>query len=636
VVDLTSEGPLDWVHWGLYTETSLDRKATVSPLISDFTRIDASNGYSYVYQFADNYNGYGWSDGIPTQSVTNTTTGVWAYGVPTIGSGFQITAPADTTLRTLKVYVGAFGAKGTFEASLSDNSAPAYSSSSLVNMMGNGPSGVFSINYAAQSAGQTLTSKWTLSQGFRADANVTLQAAALTAVGANNPPFVSITDPTENTTFSAPAGITINADAFDPDGTISEVEFFEGTNRLGQATSSPYGFTWNNVAPGYYVLTAKATDDGGASSSSSPVEIFVNATGGVLSGMVALPPQAVDLTAEGTADWAHWGLLSSNGFDHKAGVLQQISNFTRIGTNDVQQFADNFSAYGWSDGTPTANANNTKTGVYIHGQTNGFKLTVPADTSQRTLNIYIGLYGAQGDFRAYLSDFSAPAYADTSLSNIFGNAYAVYTLDYSSASAGQTLIVEYTAKAVFDADFGNVTLQAATLAGGSVVTNSPPAVAITNPTNNTVLVAPATFTVQATASDDDGSVTQVEFFNGGSSLGMDTSNPYGASVSNLVAGSYTFSAVATDNLGATTTSSVVNISVINSATAVTLLNPTVSGSSFNFSFATQSGVSYGVQFTDSLSPINWQTLTNFTGKGTTMSVSDTLTGVQRFYRVGAQ
>src|SRR5215213_4661176 len=60
VVDLTTNGPLDWVHWGLFTETSIDRKASVTPQISDFTLVDASNGFAYVYQFGDNANGYTW------------------------------------------------------------------------------------------------------------------------------------------------------------------------------------------------------------------------------------------------------------------------------------------------------------------------------------------------------------------------------------------------------------------------------------------------------------------------------------------------------------------------------------------------------------------------------------------------
>ena len=57
---------------------------------------------------------------------------------------------------------------------------------------------------------------------------------------------------------------------------------------------------------------------------------------------------------------------------------------------------------------------------------------------------------------------------------------------------------------------------------------------------------------------------------------------------------------------------------------------------FSFTFFADSDKTYTVQYTTLLQPTNWQTLTNFTGKGTTMSVSDTLTGVQRFYRVGAQ
>ena len=112
--------------------------------------------------------------------MTDTTTGVYVIG---INHGFEIKAPADTTLKTLKVYVGTYGAKGKFQASLSDLSAPAYVDSSLDNAA-NGPGGVYTINYAARSAGQTLTIKWT--GAFMNDptvGNVTLQAGA-TARGA--------------------------------------------------------------------------------------------------------------------------------------------------------------------------------------------------------------------------------------------------------------------------------------------------------------------------------------------------------------------------------------------------------------------------------------------------------------------
>ena len=637
-VNLTVEGPIDWVHWGLYTESSLDRKAGVTPLISDFTVVYAPNAYAYVYPFADNYNGYSWSDGTPTASVTNTPTGVWAYGVPTRNSGFQFTVPADTTLRTLKVYVGAFAARGNFEASLSDNSASAYSDIILDNL-GNGPSGVYSISYAAQSAGQSLTIKWTLTMQHRPDANVTLQAAALSAPGANNPPSVTITSPSDNADFSAGSNITISAGASDSDGTIAKVEFFQGAAKLGESSSSPYSLTWSNVPPGNYLLTARALDNGGATRTSAPVEVFVNGTGGMLSSSAAFPAASVDLTAEGASDWAHWGLVSPASFDHKANVPQQISNFTKIGTNDTQRLQDNFSAFTWSDGIPTASTNDTKTGVFTSGLTNGFLLSAPADTNSRTLKVYVGLYGGEGKFQAYLSDFSAPAYTDTSMRGltVYDNAYTNYTLDYRAASSGQMLIVKFTARILFDADYGNVSLETATLSGANLPTNAPPTVAITSPLNNATFVAPANITITADASDRDGSITLVEFFQNDTILGAVTNMPYSFSWTHVTAGNYTLTVKATDNLGAATGSGPVAISVTNSTPlAVVIENPGVSDGALHFSFATQAGLNYTVQLTDSLNPVNWQVATNFTSAGATVSVTNTTAVAERFYRVGAQ
>src|SRR5712692_1227285 len=558
-IDLTAAGPLDWVHWGLYTPTSLDRKSSVTPQIGDWTVIGPSTAFTAAYQFGDNANGYSWSDGTHTASVTNTTTGVWAYGVPNIGTGFELSVPADTTVRTLKVYVGAFAATGKFEASLSDLSAANYTNS-LESNIRNGPSAVYALQYAANSAGQTLKIRYTLARAFDASANVTLQAAALTANGADNPPIVSITSPTNNATYTTPVNLTIMADAMDLDGAVTKVEFYDGAKKLGTDTTSPYNFTWNSVPAGYHVLTAVATDNSANFSTSMPVEIFVNSSGGSLSGSNAVPPATLDLTAEGTADWANWGLVSSNSFDHKSGVTQKISDFTVLGTQAVQQYADNFTAYTWTDGTPTPSATNSTTGVFITGTTNGFEIQAPADTTPRRLKVYVGLYGAQGNFQAFLGDFSAPAYTDTSLNNVFKNSYAVYTLDYAAASAGQNLIVQYRSLTLYDQDFGNVTLQAATLVETSSG-NVPPTVPIASPTNNAQFTAPTNISITASAADSDGSVSKVEFFQGVAKLGESTNSPYSLVWSNVGVGSYTLTAKATDNLGATTVSAPVSITV---------------------------------------------------------------------------
>ena len=103
-----------------------------------------------------------------------------AAGIYVIGlnNGFQVTAPADTTARALKVYVGLWAAGGRLEASLSDGSAPVYIDTSLLNSGGTS-NGVYTLNYQAGSAGQTLTVKWTVGTVFNQWSNVTLQAATL-------------------------------------------------------------------------------------------------------------------------------------------------------------------------------------------------------------------------------------------------------------------------------------------------------------------------------------------------------------------------------------------------------------------------------------------------------------------------
>jgi hypothetical protein len=67
----------------------------------------------------------------------------------------------------------------------------------------------------------------------------------------------------------------MTAAATDADGTISKVEFYKGDSLLGTVSTSPYTFSWKNVAAGTYTITAKATDDKGAVTTSAKVTISV-------------------------------------------------------------------------------------------------------------------------------------------------------------------------------------------------------------------------------------------------------------------------------------------------------------------------------------------------------------------------
>ena len=113
--------------------------------------------------------------------------------------------------------------------------------------------------------------------------------------------------------------------------------------------------------------------------------------------------------------------------------------------------------------------------------------------------------------------------------------------------------------------------------------NTPPSVTLTSPANGAGFTAPATVALAATASDSGGSITKVEFYNGATLLGSDTTSPYTFTWSNVPQGSYTLTARAYDNGGLTTTSTSVGIAVAaqptNTPPSVALTSP-ADGASF--------------------------------------------------------
>ena len=92
--------------------------------------------------------------------------------------------------------------------------------------------------------------------------------------------------------------------------------------------------------------------------------------------------------------------------------------------------------------------------------------------------------------------------------------------------------------------------------------NLPPLVALTSPSSNAVSTARALITFTATASDADGTVSRVEFYQGLTKLGEVVAPPYSFAWNNVGTGSYALSAVAVDNHGATAASAVVPVSVV--------------------------------------------------------------------------
>jgi hypothetical protein len=113
---------------------------------------------------------------------------------------------------------------------------------------------------------------------FLIDADGVPSVARMVDVHGNSPPTVTLTQPADGASFTAPATIGLSATASDTDGTVTKVEFFNGVTKLGEDTTAPFGFTWSGVGAGSYTLTARATDDLGATATSAPSRITVGTT----------------------------------------------------------------------------------------------------------------------------------------------------------------------------------------------------------------------------------------------------------------------------------------------------------------------------------------------------------------------
>lgn len=100
------------------------------------------------------------------------------------------------------------------------------------------------------------------------------------AGGQNAAPSVSVTSPANGASVAPGATVPITANANDTDGNVTKVEFFRGATKLGEDVTAPYCFAWSNATAGAHSLTAKATDNGGATATSAAVNITVGAQQG--------------------------------------------------------------------------------------------------------------------------------------------------------------------------------------------------------------------------------------------------------------------------------------------------------------------------------------------------------------------
>ena len=381
------------------------------------------------------------------------------------------------------------------------------------------------------------------------------------------------TSPAPGAAITLGQSFTLTASASDSDGTVTKVDFFAngvpiGTDRQHRIRSP------GPRLPPVAIRTAVATDNGLATTTSSPVSVTVNPVG------------------TGTTVVLQRGL---NGY---AGVSDTyLDNFLRttvrggltpllldpINYNPLLRFA-----IFQSEGGPVPNGAtilSATLALYKQLYNDTLRLNAllkPWSESQATWTISQtgvpwtvgGAAGAGTDYSTTTDALVTPSWNPGWVSfdmtprvQQWASSGANYGWRMAQSTGGinskQFTSSEYTADTTLRPKLTII------YSGGS--SNVPPTVSITSPAPGAAITLGQSFTLTASASDSDGTVTKVDFFANGVPIGTDTTAPYSITWTPAATGSYSLTAVATDNGLATTTSSPVSVTVNPVGTGTTVV-----------------------------------------------------------------
>lgn len=353
--------------------------------------------------------------------------------------------------------------------------------------------------------------------------------------GGNMAPTVNIAAPINNTTFETGKNIEIKVNASDRDGTIVKVEFFNGQKKLGEDTSKPYSYTISSAQSGDYNLTAKATDNKGLSTISKVVKVTVIDEGQNTAPEVSIiAPNSGDSFTEGSTM-----VIEAKASDVD-GSIEKVEFFRddkKLG--EVAKLPYKFTVNDLNVGNYTLTVKATD--------------NEGAKTISKAVEVEVvkDITDSCSQYPDWSSQVSYAAKSDVKYNNIhYRNKWWTRNQNPKNNS-GQWQIWEK----IGPCD-----------GGGTTTTNIPPKVQIDSPFEGTTLIKGASVSIKASASDSDGNIVNVEFFNGTNKLGEDASMPYTYDFINLLEGEYVLTVKATDNKGASTVSKNVKITVKSDST----------------------------------------------------------------------
>lgn len=351
---------------------------------------------------------------------------------------------------------------------------------------------------------------------------------------------VAITAPAVSAPFTAPATVAITATAKSSNGTINKVEFYNGTKLLGEDASSPYTYSWTNVAAGTYTITAVATDNKAVKTTSEAVTVKVNVPQAPYGGTARAIPGTVQFEEydEGGNGVAY--------FDSSPGTsVSPAPNFRTDEDVDIETCTDIGGGY--------------NLGYTIAGEWLEYTVNVAA-AGKYTLTLRVACNGTdrtvalQSDGTAITGDVKIPDTGDWQI-------WEDVTVKDVQLKAGKQ-VIRITIGATDYVNLNYMKFEAASAA-------TPPTVAIISPADKSQSIVNQTVTVNATASSVESKIVDVMFYNGTQLISTDDLSPFSAEWKPTVAGSYTIKAVATDATGAKSETSIL-LNVVNAPVVKTV------------------------------------------------------------------
>ncbi|MEM6345944.1 MAG: Ig-like domain-containing protein, partial [Bacteroidota bacterium] len=393
--------------------------------------------------------------------------------------------------------------------------------------------------------GDQLELKFLTSTGIVADSFLIQKTIII-----GDPPVVNMTAPLNASSFAGPQTITLEANATDSDGTVSSVEFVVNNTAVGTVNAAPWQLNFAANIVGNYEVYAIATDNDGNVVNSDTIQFSITPSlipptvsiSAPVDGTIYPAPQAITLAAnaadaDGTVTSVEFFINGLSIGTVNAAPWQLAYVIPASGTYDLYAIAADDDA-------------NTTTSATIQ-----FSAKTPP-----TVSISAPLDGTIYPAPQAITLAANAADADGSITGVefFVNGLSIGTVNAAPWQLAYVIPASgtYDLYAIAADDDANTTTSATI----QFSAKTPPTVSISTPVDGTIYPAPQAITLAANAADADGSITGVEFFVNGISVGTVNTAPWQLAYVIPASGTYDVYAVATDDDGNNTTSATIQFS----------------------------------------------------------------------------